>query len=350
MGDQGSNGHRPVTAGEPEGLSRRGFLVGAAGLTGVALSGVWKGAPALAAEGDPFSAVASGESGGIRFLELDGKIVGSLKSVEGGTVVGTVEEEPAAAGVVKKHIANVKYEEFTVKAGFSMGKPMYDWLKLSFLGKHTRQDGAIHNCDFDGKIVSSLAFFQALITEIGFPACDASSKEEPDHLTIKFRPESTVRKPGGGQVTAKPSNQKTWLPANFRITIGDLPTAKVNKIDSFTVKQNFEAVPDGQGGSTLEPTTIEFPNLKVTVAESQPWYDWHEDFLIGGKNDDEQELTGKLEFLSLDLSKVLLRMGLEHLGIFGLKPILPEPNPAALRRLWAEMYCEQMDFEYRPAT
>jgi len=108
--------------------------------------------------------------------------------------------------------------------------------------------------------------------------------------------------------------------------------------------------PDGHGGVTLEPTNIEFPNLKVTLAESQPWYDWHEDFVIGGNNSDGKEMTGKLEFLSLDLSKVLLRMGWEHLGIYALRPVLPEPNPAAIRRVKAEMYCEQMTFEYRPLT
>src|SRR3954463_16748054 len=81
MGDQGSNEYAAGDEGR-DGFSRRGFLVGAAGLTGVALSGVWKGAPALAAE--RATTVPTGPSSGFRFLEIDGTVVGTVQSVSGG--------------------------------------------------------------------------------------------------------------------------------------------------------------------------------------------------------------------------------------------------------------------------
>jgi hypothetical protein len=50
-------------------------------------------------------------------------------------------------------------------------------------GAHVRRDGAIHTADFDVQIKSERAFFEALLTEIGMPALDASSKA-PATITI----------------------------------------------------------------------------------------------------------------------------------------------------------------------
>jgi hypothetical protein len=329
---------------ERDGLSRRGFLVGAAGLTGVALSGVWKGAPALAAEGDS-SATSAGPSGGYRFLELDGQVLGTLKSCDGGEAFGeVVPDPPSGEAFTKKHIANVKYEDFTTQLGFGMSKPMYQWIKASFDGKALRKNGAIIAADFDYNAKSRREFQDALITEIGFPACDGAAKD-PAFMTLKFAPELTRSKVVAGKVTGQASNQKLFFPSNFRVSIGDLPTSKVNKIDAFTVKQTFTATP----GRSIEPAKIEFPNLVITMPESHAWSDWFEDFVIKGNNGQDKELTGKIEFLSTDLTKTLLSLSLSGVGIFHLAPVLPEPNAQPIRRVQAELYCEQMVFEFRPS-
>ena len=349
MGDQGSGGHAPDAMDEREGFSRRGFLVGAAGLTGVALSGVWRGAPAHAAEGE--ASATDGPTGGYRFLQLESTIVGSLKSCDDPTAVGIVEPDPPGGGLVtKKHIGNVKYDDFNVQLGLSMGKPMYQWIKASFDHKALRKDGAIVACDFDRNVKSSREFQQALIPELGVPACDGAA-QDPAYMTLKVAPEITRHKVGDGStVSSPPSNQKTWLPANFRLKLGTLPCAKVSKIDSFTVKQNVVESTDGQGRFKLEPTSLEYPNLAVTLPEDQAWYDWHEDFVIKGNNGDDKELSGAIEFLSLDLSKVLARVSLEHVGVFAINPVLREPNPSGIRRVKVELYVEEMKFEYKPAT
>jgi hypothetical protein len=239
----------------------------------------------------------------------------------------------------------VKYNDFTVQLGLGMSKPMYQWIKASFDNKVARKDGAIIAADFNIKAKSERSFQNALITEIGFPALDAAAKD-PAFLTVKFAPELTVDKVESVQLNAKPSNQKLFLPSNFRISIGDLPTTKVSKVDAFTVKQGFTE----STGLTLEPTKIEFPNLVVTMAESQEWSAWFDDFVIKGNNGQDKELTGKIEFLSPDLSRTLLRLSLAGVGIFHLAPVLPEPNDQTIRRIKVELYCEQMVFEFRPST
>ena len=113
-----------------------------------------------------------------------------------------------------------------------------------------------------------------------------------------------------------------WLPSNFRLTLGALPTAKVNKVDAFTVKQNFVETPDGQGGVTLEPTNLEFPNLAVTLPESQRLVrTCSDDFVIEGNSRDDKELTGQLEFLvARSLDGPSSGWACAHLGIFALRP------------------------------
>jgi hypothetical protein len=330
---------------ERDGLSRRGFLVGAAGLTGVALSGVWKGVPALAAEGDS-SAASAGPSGGYRFLELDGQVLGTLKSCDGGEAFGeVVPDPPSGEAFTKKHIANVKYEDFTTKVGFGMAKPMYEWIKASFDGKALRKNGAIIAADFDYNAKSRREFQNALITEVGFPALDGAAKD-PAYMTLKFAPEITRTKVASGKVAGQASNQKLFFPGNFRLSLGDLPTARVSKIDAFTVKQGFTE----STGRAIEPTKIEFPNLVITMAESHAWSEWFDDFVIKGNNGQDKELSGKIEFLSPDLTSTLIGLLISGVGIFSLAPVLPEPNAQPIRRVKAELYCEQMVFEYKPST
>jgi hypothetical protein len=47
----------------------------------------------------------------------------------------------------------------------------------------TRRDGAIHTADFDVQVKAERAFFEALLTEVGMPAADGSSKA-PATITI----------------------------------------------------------------------------------------------------------------------------------------------------------------------
>jgi hypothetical protein len=306
------------------------------------VSGVWRGAPARAADASSAAGVVA--PSGFVFLELNGRIVGSVKSVDGGTPVAEVVEEPRGPdGLVHKHIGNVKYNEFTVKLGLGMGKPVYDWISSAMLRKDPSMDGAFVGTDSELNQKRRTEFTNALITEVGFPASDAASPD-PAYLTLKFAPEATTKKVASGKLSGRPSNQKQWLPANFRLKIGDLDTSHVSRIEAYPVKWELPAE------GVREPGKIDFPNLKITVAEShaKPLYDWFDDFVIKGHNGQESELIGLLEWPTPDLSKVLASVSIRQMVIVGLAPAQPDPA-AGIRRVRAEMYCEEMVFEYRPS-
>lgn len=291
------------------------------------------------------SAVDKAVAGAWRYaFELGGVLGGYLHSVEGGNAVAdVVEEKPGPDHIVHKHIAGVKYEDITLACGTGMSKAFYEWIKASFDLKPMRPDGSIKVLDFDSNIISEMDFFHGLLTEIGFPALDAASKDAAE-LTIKISPEYTRYKKGSGKLEIKQAIQKKWLPANFRLTISGLDCTRVNKVEALTLTKKVGARPAGEKGVT----NLEVPHLVVTLAEAtaEKFYEWHRSFVIDGKNGKDQEKNGTLEYLTPDLKEALFELAFHGLGIFRLTPEKLEAGGENIRRVKAEMYCQSIDFKY----
>ena len=314
--------------------NRRTFLK-TAGFTAAALAA----APIGAAIPEPALAAGRSFTSGRFALELDGAFQGFLASTVGGEAFAEVIEVGAL-----KHPGLPQYEDITVEFDFSMASSTFDWMKACMDGSRLRKSGAIIVADFNFKELTRLNFFEALITEIGWPALDAASKE-PGRLSLEFSPDVTRRKPGSGAaIAASVKVQKKWLPANFRLKIDGLEAActKVNKIEALVVKQKFLVNSDG----AREPGRLEYPNLVVTLAESaaDPFFDWAESFIIKGVNGQKDEKRGSIDFLALDLKTVLATLTFSNLGIFRCAPEKAEAGADAIRRVKAEMYCESMSF------
>jgi phage tail-like protein len=348
--------------------SRREFLektiAGAIG-AGAVLSGLGrsalfaqqpaKGQIASPQTASPLTALGRSVTAGRHGVLLDGAMAGWIQSVEGGhTTSDAVTQKTAAADLQRKHIAGVKYEDITLQCGTGMSKPFYEWIKASFDNKHMRKDGAIHTCDYDGNIVSTLEFFHALITEVGFPALDAASKDAAK-LTIKISPETTrmVEKragkldlPAPAQRTAR---QKAWLPANFRLQIAGLDCTRVNKIEAITIKQKIVDNPVGEMRTVQkEPAKLEVPNLVVSLPEQHAatLLAWHKESLASGNRVAASRKSGQLEYLTEDLRETLFTLDFHGLGIFKVTPDKPEAGNENIRRVKCELYCEKIDFKY----
>jgi phage tail-like protein len=292
-------------------------------------------------------------------IELDGIKAGWVWSVEGGHATSEVVQEKVGSDhIIKKHLAGVKYEDISVQCGTGMSKAFYQWMKDSFEHKYSRKNGAIIAADYNYKEHSRMTFTNALMTEVGFPALDAASKDAAK-MTIKFAPEitRTTQRVGSsisGQFENKQAVQKKWLPANFRIRIDGLDKgcSRVNKIEAIVVKQKVTEHAIGEGRDyEKEPANVEIPNLVLTMPESHAdeFYKWHESFVIQGNNGDDAEKGGTLEYLTPNLKEVLFTLTFQHLGIFKLTPEKVEGGSEQLRRVKAEMYCEDMKFDFLAA-
>lgn len=290
-----------------------------------------------------------GVVGGKLGFEIDGVDAGWIMSVEGGIAASeVVTEKIAGDSLAKKHIANVKYEDIKVACGAGMSKVFWEWIESSLNLKYTRKNGAVIGCDFNYKEVSRMNFHNALITEVGFPALDAASKDAAK-LTLAFAPEYTryVAKPGGAPKAAIKRAQHNWSPANFKINASGLDTAlsRCNKVEALSIKQKVTENAVGElRDYEKEPASMEIPNLVVTVAESHAdeFYNWHEDFVIKGNCHEGNEKTFAIQYLDHARKNVLMELELQRCGIFKLTPDKLEAGAEAIRRVKVEMYCEEI--------
>lgn len=298
-------------------------------------------------------------------LELDNVKAGWVSEVDGGhAVADVVTEKLGGDHLAKKHIGNVKYEEISFKCGTGMSKALYEWIDTGFNQTHNqegkgRQNGAMVFADYDYQELSRLNFFFAILTELGMPALDAASKDAAK-MTLKFKPEYTRKVLAqGGKLTGSygidAKKQKQWLPANFRLRIDGLdePCTRVNKIEALTIKQKVTENAVGEMRDyEQEATSVEVPNLVITLAEShaKPLYDWHEDFVIKGNCTEDKEKGGTLEYLAADLKTVLFTLTFKNLGVFKVAPDKMEAGAEGVRRIKAEMYCEDVRFSYSTAA
>lgn len=302
-------------------------------------------------------------------LELENtKNAGWISSVEGGNAVADVITEKIGGDwLQKKHLGNVKYEEISFSCGTGMSKALYEWVDTGFNQTNKdagRKDGAITFADYDYFELSRLEWKFGLMTELGMPALDAAGKDACK-MSLKFAPEITRRVMGTKSkitnsypIDAK--KQKHWTNANFRLRIDGMDAAcqKVNKIEALTIKQKVTENAVGEARDyEKEATSVEIPNLVITMAEShsEAFYQWHEDFVIKGHCGEDKEKGGTLEYLANDVTPngggtVLFTLTFKNLGIFKIAPDKMEAGAEGIRRTKVEMYCEDIRFGYGGST
>lgn len=296
-------------------------------------------------------------------LEIDGNHSGWLQTAEGGQASAEAVQERLSGGYpVRKHPGNVKFDDLTITCGTGMSKQFYEWVKASISYDHERRHGAIVSADYDFKEINRLTFYEGLITEVGFPGLDASSKDACK-MTIKISPEKTETEFGNRSKSVLPSNidarkQKQWLPSFFRLRIdggggGPLKCDRVSKIEPLVIKQK---VIENSVGEELvfqkEPAQIDFPNLVVTLPEvdAKGWYDWHKSFIIDGESDQSKEKSGSLEYLAADRNTVLFTLNFFNLGILKYQPDKLESGTDKLRSVKVEMYAERIEFDFKDVS
>jgi hypothetical protein len=283
---------------------------------------------------------------GVPALELEGEFMDILKSAEGGFPKSDVIQEQAGPnGLVKKRIASPRYQDIAIQCHPVVPKPLFDWIAAMLNGSIVRKNGAIITMDLNRAEQSRLQFNNAMLTEIGFPACDGASKE-PGYLTLKWAPEVTSPLAGKGSVTAGVAKTpKTWSPANFRLTIQGLDCTKVSRIEALTVRQSVVDTDLGQARDfKKQAARLDVPNLIVSLAEfsAGTFYAWFQDMVIKGNSGDNNERSGMLEFLDPTMRNTLFTIHFARLGIFGFTPERSDASADGIKRVKAEMYCEQI--------
>ncbi len=295
-------------------------------------------------------------TGGQFALELDGSEVGLISGVDGGHFKS--EEVKSQTGVseylnlVTKFPGKPKYEDISFTVGMANSPDFWDWVRSTLENKPQARNGAIVAIDFKHRTRQRRTFYDALISEIGFPALDAASKSVAQ-LTIKISPERMKYEEGDG---SRPSpsygqnelpKQKLWLTSNFMFSLdrfkGD-PSLRTSKIEPFSIKQNTMASPIGYMLHTRKfAGLVERPSLQVSFPQSQiqPWMDWWEKCVQQG--DYLGELTtGSIIYYASDGSTELMRLDLENVGISSIEFDKFEAHKDGIAKAKVSLYVENI--------
>jgi hypothetical protein len=285
-------------------------------------------------------------------LILDETLAGTLRQVDGGDAVGIIAVEPADPSlVVRKHIANVKYEDISIVCGADMTPSFFGWISQMLNRTPVPRSGAIVSADATGRTQSQLTFQYALLTEVIFPELDATERQV-GRFALKIAPELTrIDEPMlpsmKGAQTAK---EKQFLTSNFRVSIGTIPaeaTSRVSKVDAIVIKQKISESEPGEirDPSLLEVEPLDVGNITLAVPErfAQPFLDWHHNFVIQGNNSSESETFLKIEYLGVR-NDVLFTLYFTGVGIYRASRLGETDKQANLRVVQVGLYAERVQF------
>ena len=289
-------------------------------------------------------------SSGTFLFSLDGTPDQSyIKSVEGGTTKGSIVEERVGPAHMRfKHLSTIEIEPISLELGMSISRPFMQWIQESWERNHTRRNGAIIHADFNATSYLEHSFEDALVTETIFPMLDGADRDSP-YLSVKLHPERVAiqeQASGFGQ-TAVSSHQKMWSGSGFRLEIDGLDCSMVNKIDSFSVKQNVRALYVGsQRHPEMEPTSLEFGNITIymALAHAGPFLEWHDQFIQRGARAPDSEKTGAIVYLGPG-NQELLTVELFQVGIYSFVIEKAEANAEGIQRAKIELYVERMKLQ-----
>ncbi|HVZ71295.1 MAG TPA: phage tail protein [Polyangia bacterium] len=288
-------------------------------------------------------------------LVLDGRMVGWLDAASGGHASGEVLTVRVGADAsTRKQIGAVKYEDISLTVGAGMAPDFYQWLQDTIDHKQTstsRRDGAVVTTDYQGNVISQMSFFRGLISQIGFPALDASSKE-PAQLTVVVTPEMTrYERHAKGAPLSPLKRPRRWSVSDFSVTIDGLDTTGVASVGPFVIKQDIVDFREGAGGGTQKlPGALEIPNLVVQLSDrkADAWFDWFQSFVLDGDSGANNEKTGLIHYLSPDLKEDLFTIELHGLGIFKLEPSSSSFTGDRPPTDEADMYCNDARLSSAP--
>lgn len=274
-------------------------------------------------------------------LIIDGISVGAT-SVTGGTASAhVVSNNTGPDGTTKKHVANVRWTDIVAEAPLG-SKPLIDWIRTTLEGKIVTKNGSI----VSGAGAERL-FLDGMITEIIFPALDATSRDIGS-ITVKITPQAVRYQQGSGaaQKAGPLAKEQRWTTNAFRFEMDGVDASKVTRVEEIRFRR---IVPESQGGIFREPKnvpgTTDLSNIRVTMpdAAAQTWADWLRRFLIEGNHQESDEKNGAIVLLSNDMKSEVARIPLSNCGIVGLDAA--EGGNQAMPRMTAELYCERIGFQ-----
>ena len=269
-------------------------------------------------------------------LEVDGKPVGTMQSVEGGYAKADVTALSVATEEYPlKHVSNVRFEPITIRGDVNS---LADLAKKS-LEKPSPVSGRLLTMGMTGKSIASLEFFNAIPTRVAIGDLDALSKEACS-IEITLTPEKTRRVEGGSGAAQMMAKQERCVRSNFTVKIPGVVTTGVMKVENLALTREVTA--DNLGSQRIEmknPTKPSIPNVVLTVTEAtaKDFWTWYDNFLLKGDNGQDKEKTIDVQLMSPDQRSVVLTLQGTGVGMVAMRSAIASGSES-IAKVEVELY------------
>ena len=286
-------------------------------------------------------------------LELDDKkSAGFVSAIDGAHFkANPIKQNVGNTNHVTIYSGKPSYDDITVTVGMAMSPAFWKWIKASLDNKPERRTGALVGYDFNNLERSRRTFYGALISQVKFPALDATNKTtatisvtiSPERLEFKKGDNSKLKQETAPDETPK---QKRWLTSNFRFELdrfkGD-ESMHTLSVDSFTVKQNIIQQNIGYELESRKAVgRLELPQIVVSFPEHKghEWIKWYEQAIVKGNRKD-QTTTGVLTYYSTD-RKELMRLEMAGVSLASIEVDKYDSKKDSIANITATLNIESM--------
>ena len=253
-------------------------------------------------------------------LELQGKLAGRFFDFEGSPSSVSIHQGMGAHDRLIAQSGSPK--EMVLVCGTGMSRSFYDWIGSTLASSSgPRKNGAVIALDGHSQ-KARITFNNALITSLELPELRATSKNDAV-MTVKIQPEAAKFQADGGKLDLGPYHAavpKSWTIGHFRLRIHglDRECQHVTRVGPLNFSQKL--TPDYSGSARnpawIEPTGLNFPKLIIEIPDKyvDGFMKWHHNS-IAGKNANNQEKNGALDFLGPGSSTAYFGVSFKGLGI-----------------------------------
>jgi hypothetical protein len=284
---------------------------------------------------------------------VDNVATGWVTGVAGGGVSADVVTEKlgASGSYPKKHPSGVKYEDISIQSA-GLDPVLHEWVRKTLsTAQPLRKSGYFVLLDAQDKEHSRTTWTDGFISDFTFPELDGTSKDQA-RFQITISPAATRYTTGTGRVEGTAAGGRArasaLLASRFQLTIAGIEgvTTRTVHVDPMSVRFKTVSSPVGEMRD-YEKTAgqVDVSNLVFTVdaANAAPLYQWHQDFVVNGKNSDAFEKTGSITLLGADMKTVLYKLNMRGIGILQVSP--DKSSTTTAPRVRAEAYVESVTLD-----
>ena len=270
-------------------------------------------------------------------LEIDGANVGWLSSVE----PAPLEMIPDAATRGQRRL---KLGEFKASQSVSGAGGLLDWALSVLRPAPVAANGAVVLADANFQARRRIDFTGSHITEVRFPALDASLKQAFS-VDVKWQPTTMAfSKATGAVLLPKAGKRKAWMCANFRV--GGLPfdARFVTKVQLPTITTQLSAA-SGRKKAGVASVSLGEVVIEVAASGIDGALDYVNKVADDGLLTDAEFFDFSIELLDPSLSKTLATLVFGGCGL--LRALSPKEGSAseAIKKFTLGFSVERFDLK-----